>query len=224
MKRNIIVFSPHADDESIGCGGTIMRLAEAGEEVTWVLFTDPKEEFGYTKRFVDERQKQHKFVIRELGIKNLINFAYEPSSLGDIPMASLVAQVRQVLKNIEPYKVFLPFRHDAHSDHKVVFDCALAACKPFRNRSIQEINIYETISETEFNFDPNAHAFRPNSFVDISAYLDKKLSVVSIYKNELSAHPFPRSIDNLKALALHRGATAGVRYAESFIKVFELIQ
>lgn len=52
--------------------------------------------------------------------------------------------------------------------------------------------------------------------VDISEYIEKKLEIMQVYEPELGAHPFPRSIDNIKAIAHFRGASVGVKYAEAF--------
>ena len=57
--------------------------------------------------------------------------------------------------------------------------------------------------------------FNPNVYVDISKYIEKKIDIMKIYKSELGSHPFPRSEENIKALATFRGASCGFNYAES---------
>ncbi|MCJ8347383.1 PIG-L family deacetylase, partial [bacterium] len=59
-------------------------------------------------------------------------------------------------------------------------------------------------------------------FVDISAFMDKKIEIMETFKSELGEHPFPRSITNIKALATFRGATSGCKYAESFMLLKEI--
>ena len=57
----------------------------------------------------------------------------------------------------------------------------------------------------------------PTCFVDISSHLKEKLDLMAIYESEIGEHPFPRSFRNtLEALAIFRGASAGVEYAEAF--------
>ena len=82
--------------------------------------------------------------------------------------------------------------------------------------------MYEVISETEFSPPFKDSVFMPNSFYDVSSYLDQKIAALEIYKSELGTHPFPRSITNIKALATFRGATAGVNYAEAFMIIKEI--
>jgi hypothetical protein len=80
----------------------------------------------------------------------------------------------------------------------------------------------ETVSETEFAVGALGGCFAPNVYVDISSHLEEKLGIASVYGDELGLHPFPRSLENLRALATLRGATAGCRYAEGFVLVREI--
>lgn len=77
--------------------------------------------------------------------------------------------------------------------------------------------MYETISETDFAPALQENAFVPNYFVDISPYIDEKIKIMEIFSSELKPHPFPRSEQNIRALATYRGAQCGVGYAESFM-------
>ena len=81
----------------------------------------------------------------------------------------------------------------------------------------------EILSETDFSPSLKEDMFCPNVFIDVSSFLEKKIEIMSLYKGELGKHPFPRSKDNIKALALTRGATAGCSYAESFMLIKEMI-
>ena len=129
-------------------------------------------------------------------------------------MASVVNQVR-------PHEIYIPYPHDAHSDHSVVFDCASAFIKPFRYPFIQAAMCYETLSETEFNFTPGSYDFKPNYFIDISEFIDKKIELALVYKSEFKKHPFPRSDGNIRALAHLRGATCASQSAEAFMILFQ---
>ena len=81
----------------------------------------------------------------------------------------------------------------------------------------------ETLSETEFAPSIKKDSFIPNTFVDVSKYLNKKIKIMKIYKSEILKHPFPRSERNIKALASFRGSTSGCKFAESFMLIKEII-
>ena len=120
------------------------------------------------------------------------------------------------------FKIYFPFKGDAHSDHKYIFDAAYSCTKSFRYSFIKKIYMMEVLSETEFAISANDSGFIPNVFVDISRYIDKKIKIMNVYESELGKHPFPRSEKNLRALATFRGATSGCDYAESFMLLKEI--
>ena len=90
-----------------------------------------------------------------------------------------------------------------------------ACSKWFRYPSVKRVLAYETLSETNFNLNPNA-TFNPNYFIDISEYLERKLEVLAIYRSELGVFPFPRSAEAIRALATYRGSSSGFVAAEAF--------
>lgn len=78
----------------------------------------------------------------------------------------------------------------------------------------------EVISET--NFEMSYDAFKPNLYIDITDYFDRKLEAVSIYDTEPGSPPFPRSVEAIKAQAALRGTEARMLYAEAFKMVKEI--
>jgi LmbE family N-acetylglucosaminyl deacetylase len=85
---------------------------------------------------------------------------------------------------------------------------------------VRRLLSYETLSETDFCLDTRS-PFQPNCFVDITAYLERKLEIVAAYESEIGEFPFPRSIAALRALAAVRGAAAGFMAAEAFMLLRE---
>ena len=83
--------------------------------------------------------------------------------------------------------------------------------------------IYQTLSETEFGLRPEDPGFKPNSFVDISSFLKKKIEILKIYDTEINSHPFPRSVSAVKAQATLWGSYVNCKYAEAFITLKEII-
>ena len=74
--------------------------------------------------------------------------------------------------------------------------------------------MYETISETNFNF--NEKQFSPSLFLDITDFMDKKIEISKLYTSEFAEHPFPRSIKSIESYASIRGSMSGFKYAEAF--------
>jgi len=218
----ILFTSPHPDDETLGCGGTILKHNEMGDEIYWLIMTNISVKAGYDEVRVRDRQLEIELVAKEYGFKDVFKLDFPTTGLDTVIRSQLIGAVSNTISKIMPAVIYLPNRNDVHSDHKITFDTVISSTKSFRCSFIKKLLVYEVISETEFSPPLQFNAFVPNSFSDISDYLEKKISVMEIYKNEMGEHPFPRSIENLKALATFRGATAGVKYAEAFMVLKEI--
>lgn len=214
--KKIIVISAHPDDEIIGAGGTLLRHKEAGDELYWLIVTNIFESQGFSSARVTSRQQEINQVALQVGFKKIFKLDHPTMTLSGEMLIRLVPQVAAVFQEVEPEIIYCLNRSDAHSDHRVVFDAVIACTKSFRHPYIKGVLMYECISETEFAPALPERVFIPNYFVDVTNYMDVKLQLLSIYASEMGEHPFPRSADNIRALAHFRGATAGVKYAEAF--------
>lgn len=215
MKR-VIVISAHPDDETLGVGGTLLKHQEEGDEIYWLIVTNISEKGGYAKERIESRQDEIRMVSREFGFKKTYKLDYPTMGLTDRELNAIIPLISDIFMEVNPEIVYVMNRSDAHSDHRIVFNAVMACTKSFRYPFIKRVLMYECISETEFAPALPEKVFIPNYFVDISSYIDKKLEIMEIYESEMAAHPFPRSLDNIKALAHVRGASVGVKYAEAF--------
>lgn len=213
-----LIIAPHPDDELLGCGGTLLRRTSEGMTVGWVLMTAITIEKGWSKQQIENRSSEIERVREGLGISSdhLYRLNFPTAELDQIPSSTLIFSLAKVFKVFQPEEVFLPYPGDIHSDHRITFEVAAACTKWFRYPSVSRILTYETLSETDFGLDQFAGGFRPNLFVDITDHLQKKIELLSIYKSEIAEHPFPRSLDAVRAQALLRGAQRGVQAAEAF--------
>ncbi len=216
MGRTVIVISAHPDDEVLGAGGTILKHIDRGDEVYWLITTNISTEQGFSKERVESRQREIRDVEKLLGIKATFSLNYPTMMLSSSSIIKMVPEISAIFNKVEPAIIYCLNRSDAHSDHRITFDAVLACTKSFRYPYIKKVLMYECLSETEFAPALPEKVFLPNYYVDISKYMDKKIEVMKIYASELGEHPFPRSIENIKAIATYRGASVGVKYAEAF--------
>ena len=214
--KKIIVISAHPDDEILGAGGTLLKHIENGDEVYWLITTNVSEDLGFTKERVDSRQQEIIKVEKAVGIEKTFLLGYPTMQLSFSTIIDMVPEISKIFNEVEPEIIYCLNRSDAHSDHRVTFDAVMACTKSFRYPFIKRVLMYECISETEFAPALSEKAFIPNYFVDVSKHFTKKLEIMKIYDSELGEHPFPRSLRNIEALAVFRGASVGVEYAEAF--------
>ena len=219
MKNKVLTIAVHPDDETLGCGGTLFKHKANGDSINWLICTTISKSDKYYKT----REKEINKVRKAYGFDKVYSLDLETTRVDEYSASELISSISSVVQKVKPNIVYLPFKGDIHSDHKHIFDAAYSCTKIFRYPFIKKIYMMETLSETEFSLSHQGGGFIPNVFVDVSEFIDKKIELMNIYKSEIDKHPFPRSERNIKALAIHRGATSGCNYAEGFVLLKEVL-
>lgn len=217
MAKNILVIAPHPDDETLGCAGTLLKHKAQGDTLYWLIITQAFTQDGFTQEFIDNREKEIADVHRAYGFKQVFKLNKRTAHLETYPLAQLISEIAEVIKQCDVEVLYLPHAGDVHSDHAAVFNAAWSCSKSFRFPTVKEVYCYETVSETEFAVPKAEKSFQPNTFVNITSFMEQKLEIAQLYPSEMAAHPFPRSKTNLTALAQLRGAITGCTFAEAFV-------
>jgi len=217
----VLVVAPHPDDEVLGAGGTIARLAGEGSEITVVIVTR-----GWEPLFSDSQVKQVRDEARRageiLGTKSLRFMDLPVTKLNEIPKHQLNKLFEQLMNEEKPEQVFLPFPRDLQEDHRQVFDACMVALRPAVSRKYAgRILCYETASETHLSAAYVKSAFEPQLWVDISDYLPAKLDAMRCYESQLQQQPDARSLEAVSSLARWRGSIVAMAAAECFVVVRE---
>lgn len=210
-----LIISPHADDETLGPGGTLLKRKKQGGETAWLNITTPGEAIGWSQDMVAKRRELLHSVTEKYEFDHFEQLAYPAAQLTNSTTPDLVRDISNRIRDLAPSEILVPHWSDAHSDHRIIFEASWAASKWFRATSITKILCYETISETNFS-SPISTNFRANHYEDISEELEIKVKIASMYDTELGNHPFPRSLEILENLASMRGSESGFNYAEAF--------
>jgi LmbE family N-acetylglucosaminyl deacetylase len=202
------------DDETIGAGGALLRFSAQGDDIYWLNITNTKAEYGYDDGAVQSRAMQRDEIISAYGFVKAYDFELQPAHLDEYNDSDIIPRVADVMSEVKPNVLILPFSGDVHSDHGRVFSWLKPFTKSFRNDSLQTILAMEILSETDFAI--GSDAFAPDYFVDITDYMDEKIRLAKLYAGEIPDSDFPRSAETIRALARLRGSVAGVKYAEAF--------
>lgn len=211
---NVLVISPHPDDETLGAGGILLKLKSNGHKVYWLNVTNMKTEYGYTNERVKERNEEINKVKQAYSFDGFWNLEMEPAGMDKYETGNLVSQFKQIFEKVRPELLLLPYQYDVHSDHRVIFDTVYSCTKSFRAPYLKTVLSMEILSETDQAQRECGSA--PNVFVDISPFIDKKIEIMKIYKSEIDTAPFPRNENAIRGLAAYRGATAYYEYSEAF--------
>lgn len=219
----VMVIAVHPDDETLGCGGTLLRLKNMGKKTAWLIVTNTNNNPLYKDTFINTRNAEVEKVKELYGFDKTYWLPFWASKLEEAPKFDIVNAIDAAVKEFKPDTIFLPFPWDIHKEHQVAFEAALACTKVFRNPFVKRVILMETPSETDFAPAHVVNPFNPNLFVDISAHIDQKLSIMRVFESEVQPHPFPRSIESLQALATVRGGQSGCTAAESFMIIKEIL-
>lgn len=221
--NKVLVVAVHGDDETLGCGGTLLKHKAQGDEIHWLLLTGPTENhpFNFSKDVIEKRNETIEKVGKMYGFDSVNYLALPTIFVHAVEFGEIVHKVSSVITKIQPNIIYLMSNNDVHSDHRVAFDAVYSCTKSFRYPFVEKIYMMETLSETEFAPAIAAKTFVPNVFVDITPYMERKLEIMSLYKTEIMPEPYPRSLSSIEALARYRGSRAGVKYAEAFQLLYE---
>lgn len=216
-----LVIAPHPDDEVLGCGGTMARLADMGREVHVAIVTR-----GMPPRFdpadVDAVRKEAEAAHDLLGVRETHYLDLPAAELDGIPHSRVNEAISGLVARLAPDSLFLPFIGDVHVDHQLIFTSGMVAARPRGGAYPARIYAYETLSETNWYAPYVTPAFCPNVFVDISAVLPRKLGAFQCYGSQVQSFPDERSVETLEALARLRGSTVFRAAAEAFVLVREV--
>lgn len=212
----VLVFAPHNDDEVLGVGGTISKYACAGHSVTVCEVTSgPK-----YKMMQEEARKAHQV----LGVENSIFLNLPVVKLKTLEPTEINSAVAKVVNDVQPDIVFIPFIGDMHLDHREVTESVLVAVRPLSNSSVKTVYMYETLSETGWNIPNEERSFIPDTWIDITENIETKIEAMKCYQSQIKEYPNPRSPEAIKALAMYRGSTVSVAYAESFMLIRNIVK
>jgi LmbE family N-acetylglucosaminyl deacetylase len=187
---NILVVAPHPDDETLGCGGAILRHVAQGDSVHWCIVTAMTSAAGYAADQIAARAATIETVAKHYNFTDVHELGFPAAELDQLPRAEVVAGFSDVVSKVTPERIYLPHPADTHSDHRVSFEAAASCTKWFRYNSIKQVLAYETLSETGFGIDPSMDAFRANYYIDISDHLAGKVTATGLYGDEFAPPRF----------------------------------
>lgn len=199
----ILALGAHPDDIEYGCGGLLLMAAEASHEVFLNVMTE-----GNLNPRVNRRAEQEK-AARFLGAKKLFWGGFKDTHI--VASRELIVAIENILAKVNPDMVLVNYPDDAHQDHKALASCAVTAC-----RYIKRVLFYQDYTTLDF---------LPDTFVDITTFLEKKKQLLAFHQSQVQKE-YPTGLDmleNVSARASYYGFAAKVKYAEGFKPLRNLI-
>ena len=158
-----------------------------------------------------------------LNVSNIIYKELPAVCLDSIPRWEINKIIIEIIKEVNPDEIYMPFEADLHNDHEIITNSICVACRPYLEevKSLKRVIAYETLSETHLSYSKGFNAFQPNIFIDVTETIDKKIIAMKKYKSQIHQNNMPRSENAIRALATFRGTHIGCFAAEAFILLGE---
>ncbi len=208
MSKRILVISPHADDEVLGCGGYLASQRDMGSEIHIAYATIGNSEKSPGEQ---ERIQEAARVCERLHASHQILIENHDGELDMVPMRFFVSCYDGIFDTFRPDEVFVNYP-SWHQDHKKVYDSAMAALRFRRGFMPRFVALYEY----PFILNQNIHISGGLWYHDISGCLDEKIDIFNIYRSQIKSPPSPLNPDGIRQLAMVRGTESCVKYAELF--------
>jgi LmbE family N-acetylglucosaminyl deacetylase len=205
MEKGAIVFAPHPDDETLGCGGTIAKKLNEGYEVSVVFMTDGRHSLPEIGVFTGPTSYEMKVIRREEAIRamkilglqenNLFFLDFEDKTL-EKNKRLCQERIVEILKEISPVEIFFPQENEYNIDHRVT--------NIIIRRAIEELDLhlieYQYAIAWSFPFYLLLHVIDEGMFdrfissfskrnlirVDISKFLPLKEMAIKEYSSQIT--------------------------------------
>lgn len=199
--RRVVVLAPHADDELLGCGGTLARLSSAGASVHVIVVFDgaagdPDRCFdreGYVERREDEARRGGEHI----GVESYEFWRLEEGhEVTEAELAAHLPLLTAALAEAAPDLLLAPWSGDGHTDHRSV---SRAVARWIAEQDPDcEVWGYEVWSELEADV-----------LVDVTETWSRKLA-------GLEEHRTQRAYRDLSSCASESARRSAGRWSEGF--------
>jgi LmbE family N-acetylglucosaminyl deacetylase len=225
--KNVLIVAAHPDDELLGVGGTVCRLVNEGVCVRAVILAEGLTSRGDKRADTDqaeleELQKDARAAAKEVGYTSIDFCGFPDNRMDEVDLLDIIKVVSSFVEKYHPDTIFTHHHGDLNIDHQRTCEAVLTACRPVGDYCVKRIYAFETPSSTEWNY-RYQEPFCPNVFFDVTDTLEAKIRGMACYRTESAVYPHPRSPEALRALGQYRGTNVGVKMAEGFVLVREVI-
>lgn len=217
MSNRVLVVAAHPDDELLGIGGIVIKHVRAGDEVRSIIMCE-----GESLRYHGDVGQNT--AIQEaasvMGVGKIYHLKYPDQKLDTYTLTELITPLEEISEEFRPNIIYCQSACDANRDHKILFEAAMIAFRP-TSEWIEDFYSFYTASSTEWGVPRN---FVPDTWIDISDTLDKKIEAFEKYQSEIRDYPHPRSSNALRYQAHFWGNQCCMDAAEVLMTVRKVLR
>ena len=208
--EKIFVFCAHSDDELVGMGGTILKLAEEKKEIIKIIFSYGEKSHPHLKKevIIKERINEAKNASKSMGVSETIFFGLKDYDVkNEIKKYNMKNKLKTIIRKYKPKRIFLPSSTDSHKDHRAVNNTVIKAVEEMKYKSdIYAYEVWNIINEDS-----------PYIYMDITPYFKRKLEIIKEFESQ--KHFLYFLLIPIFYSSIKYGRANNCRYAEKFYKV-----
>lgn len=195
----ILAIGAHPDDIEIGCAGSLLKYANGGHDVYFLVMTS-----GEMGGEAETRKEEQAGSAEIMSVRDLFWGEYNDTQLA-VSLNNMISDIEAILRKIKPDFVFVNYGDDTHQDHRMLSRAVISA-----TRYIKNVIFYET---------PTTNNFSPTLFIDLKNTMDKKITVLLAHKSQVERTNIEglSIVDIAKSMAVFRGIQGRVVLAEGFM-------
>ncbi|MEO8064304.1 MAG: PIG-L family deacetylase [Pseudomonadota bacterium] len=220
---NVLIVVAHPDDEVLGCGVAGAALADAGATVRACMLAAGAEARGgrpSDNKLAGDIERAQAI----LGFAAPILGGFPNIQLNTVPHLELVRFIEQAIVTTGAQVVFTHHPADVNDDHVHTSRACQAAIRLFQRKPgvprVTRLYFAEVLSSTDWSLPGGTPQFTPDTFVDATRLMPRKLEALRAYSGVMRDAPHPRSDQVLQGLAHYRGGQSGFAAAEAFQTAF----
>ncbi len=215
-----LIVVAHPDDEVLGAGGTMYKLAQKGEEVNVCILSGKAQARSFrpsdTELESDTNQSLHM-----LGVHKTYMGDFPNIQMNTVPHLSLVQFIEKVILDTKADVIITHHPADLNNDHLHTSLACQAAARLYQRRqdipALKELLFMEVPSATDWSLNRGMQPFTPDTYVELGREaVNAKVKALSQYRGVMREFPHPRCEEVLTGLAAYRGGQSGCHYAEAF--------
>ena len=207
---NILIFSPHQDDDIIGCGGTILNSLETNTNVQVVYVMDgisPKLHGTERLDAIEVRKQEAKAVWAKLNNNDPV-FLGIPTRGSFIDINNAIKQITNIITAFDPECIFVPYFLESPLDHRRATFLVWESLKHINTKNIKEIWSYQVNT-----------MISPNIAIDITESEPQKFELMGLWKSQNSSFNYQHRARGINA-ANSIYATPNNEHAEPYIELY----
>lgn len=206
---DVLILSPHPDDETLGCGGFIRKILNKGKKVSIALLTDGCKG-GREIELVEVRRKEFNLAIAQLGNPQVYLLNYPDDELEKY-FSECSWKISKIIETVKPKIIFIPYIFDYASDHLITKDILLNSLGSLSSvREIEMVSMYEIWTPILY----------PTHYINISDEMEIKCAAIDHYKSQQKAFGIKEKIITLNKLRAEFSFLKKVQYMECYKTFF----